>query len=245
MSTDQIAAREAGAGARSGAEPNGIGARFGYGGTVAIAVFFGFFILGVMFNSAFATFIYPAAADSARLVLDWRQENGPVSRIAGVAMAVSALVFTWFSAWLATVVNRTGRSQAALVVFGGGLFSALGLLLTGVLQWIAARPESIAEPPLVRMVHQMTFVFGGPMVVIALAPVVGVAGYVLMRTGLLPSWLGWTGVVLGVVALASVVMLVPEGGELTFLVPIGRFLSLIWLTVVAVLLARRTDSPRG
>ncbi|MGP3927802.1 hypothetical protein [Streptomyces sp. 8N616] len=205
---------------------------------MSIAVFFGFFILGLMFHSALATATYPAADDTAELIVRWRQDNGSVSRISGAALSISALLFAWFSAWFATVIHRTGRIQAALVTLAGGLFSALGLLLSGVLQWVAQRPENIAEAPVLRVVHQITFVLGGPMVVVSLAPVVAVGGIALMRAKLLPRWLGWTGAVMGVLALGSVVMLLPEDGSLTYLVPLGRFLSLLWLTVVAVVLAR-------
>ncbi|MGP3979845.1 hypothetical protein [Streptomyces sp. KR80] len=218
----------------------------GYGGVVAIAVFFGSFILGLMFHSALATSTYPAADDAAELIVLWRMEDPGVSRISGAALCVSALVFAWFSAWFSAVVHRTGRVQAALVTFAGGLASALGLLLSGVLQWVAQRPENIAEEPVLLVVHQITFVLGGPMVVISLAPIVAVGGLALMRAKLLPAWLGWTGVVLGALALGSVVMLLPEDGSLTYLVPLGRFLSLLWLTVVAMLLARRRGrEPAG
>lgn len=209
-----------------------------YVGVVSIAVFFGFFILGLMFHSALATSTYPAADDATELIVRWRLENARVSRISGVALSISGLVFAWFSAWFATVIHRTGRVQAALVTLAGGLLSALGLLLSGVLQWVAQRPENIAEAPVLHLVHQITFVLGGPMVVISLAPLVAVGGIALMRAKLLPEWLGWTGVVLGVLALGSVVMLLPEDGSLTYLVPLGRFLSLLWLTVVAARLAR-------
>ncbi|MFE4631782.1 hypothetical protein ACFRJ1_00200 [Streptomyces sp. NPDC056773] len=215
------------------------------GGVVSIAVFFLFFILGLMFHSAFATTTYPAPDEAADLILEWRRDNGDVSRLSGAALSVSALVFTWFCSWFASVIHRTGRTQAAFVVLAGGLFSALGLFLSGVLQWIAQRPETLAEVPVLRVVHQITFVLGGPLVVTSLAPIVAVGGIALVRAGLLQKWLGYVGVALGVICLGSVVMLIPEDGGLTFLVPIGRFLSLLWLTVVAVVLTRRVGQARS
>ena len=213
------------------------------GGVVSIAVFFLFFILGLMFHSAFATTTYPAPDDAANLILEWRRDNGDVSRLSGAAPSISALVFTGFCSWLAAVIHRTGRTQAAFVVFAGGLFSALGLFLSGVLQWVAQRPETLAEMPVLRVVHQMTFVLGGPLVVTSLAPIVAIGGIALIRAGLVKNWLGYVGVALGVLCLGSVVMLIPEDGSLTFLVPIGRFLSLLWPTAVAVVLSRRV--PRS
>ncbi|MFD7260438.1 hypothetical protein [Streptomyces sp. NPDC059874] len=214
------------------------------GGTVSIAVFFLLFILGVMFNSVFATATYPAPDDPADLILEWRRDNGDVARLSGAALSVAALVFTWFCSWLASVIHRTGRTQAAFVVFAGGLFSALGLFLCGVLQWVAQRPETLAEMPVLRVVHQIAFILGGPLVVTSLAPIVAVGGIALLRAGLLHKWLGYVGVALGVICLGSVVMLIPEDGSLAFLVPIGRFLSLLWLTVVAVVLTRRVGRVR-
>lgn len=167
-----------------------------------------------------------------------------MSRLSGAALSISALVFTWFCSWFASVIHRTGRTQAALAVFAGGLFSALGLFLSGVLQWVAQRPETLAEMPVLRVVHQITFVLGGPLVVTSLAPIVAVGGIALVRAGLLQKWLGYVGVALGVICLGSVVMLIPEDGSLTFLVPIGRFLSLLWLTVVAAVLTGRVGRAR-
>ncbi|MER5484908.1 hypothetical protein ABT024_17005 [Streptomyces sp. NPDC002812] len=215
------------------------------GGVVSIAVFFLFFILGLMLHSALATTTYPAPDDAADLLLEWRRDNGDVSRLSGAALSISALVFTWFCSWFASVIHRTGRTQAAFVVFAGGLFSALGLFLSGVLQWVAQRPETLAEMPVLRVVHQITFVLGGPLVVTSLAPIVAVGGIALVRAGLLQKWLGYVGVALGVICLGSVVMLIPEDGSLTFLVPIGRFLSLLWLTVVAVVLTGRIGRARA
>ncbi|MFI6522766.1 hypothetical protein ACIBF1_44935 [Spirillospora sp. NPDC050679] len=107
-----------------------------------------------------------------------------------------------------------------------------------------SRPEVVADEGLVRAFQDLAFITGGPGHVVPLGLLVGgLAVAAGTRGGLLPRWLATVGLVIGAIALASVLTLVFSGAA--FLLPIARFTGLIWLVATGFLIARaRTEASR-
>ncbi|MDX2393551.1 hypothetical protein NJL88_26505 [Streptomyces sp. DK15] len=145
---------------------------------------------------------------------------------------------------LASVVRSTDRAQDSMVVFAGGLLSALGLFLNGALQWVAERPETLANDQAAQLLHQMVFVLGGPVVVIGSALLVIVGAVSLPRAKLLPTWLGGLGVGIGLIDLTALVSVLPESVDMMILLPIGRFTSMAWLLTAAIVVTRNLGKAR-
>ncbi|MER7000505.1 hypothetical protein [Streptomyces sp. NPDC000410] len=221
-------------------ERAGLSAPAAGGGVITIALF-----IVLFFVSAFLNAEIPQPDAPLKEITDWRGDNGSAIRLAGALFITSALILTAFSAWLASVVRSVGRAQDSLVIFAGGLFSALGLFLNGALQWVAERPETLRHDQAAQLLHQMVFVLGGPVVVIGSALLVTVGAGSLLRAKLLPTWFGGLGVVIGLIDLAALASLLPESVDMMILLPIGRFTSMAWLLAAAIVVTRKLGKARA
>jgi hypothetical protein len=69
---------------------------------------------------------------------------------------------------------------------------------------------------------------------------VGAAAILIIRTSVLPRWLGWSGAAITVILLASV----PVASKAP---PLGFLLTILWIVATSVVLARRAESsvPRA
>lgn len=118
----------------------------------------------------------------------------------------------------------------------GGVLAAVLFTLSGLLQWELARPVLGDQPALLRVLHDLTFLTGGPGTVVCLGLLILGIAVTALYAGLLPRWLATIGLVLAVLSLASaLVLLTPVTG---FLLPLARFPGLIYLVVVGFLLPR-------
>jgi hypothetical protein len=195
---------------------------------------------GLVVSVALAKGSYPTPTASPEEILRWRLDNASGVRIAGATLALSGLALIWYSAWLGAVVGRRAESAAAaLLTLAGGLISGGFLLLSGVLHWVVQRPETLEQIPVMRVLHQLIFVTAGPGFVAGLSLLTAASSVALIRARLLPVWLGTIGVIAGVLSLLVLVALIPEGGELFGIIPVGRFLTMLWMVAVAVVVGRR------
>ena len=106
-----------------------------------------------------------------------------------------------------------------------------------VLQWTLARPAVRVNEPLVRALHDLAFLTGGPAHVVFLGLLLAGIAVPGLLLGLLPRPLAWAGLVIAVVAeLTTLALIWPR---LAVLLPIARFPALVWLIAVGVLLPHR------
>jgi hypothetical protein len=212
-------------------------------GLLSAAAFLGLFIFGILLNSVFATGIYPMPTVPAEDTVAYRLANGDVMRISGVVNVLAGVAAIWFASWLAAVVGRKApNGQASWLTFAGGAISGAFLILSGAMQWVVQRPDVLAEPALAHAVNSLIFVIGGVGVVLGYAGLVGVGSLVLMRARLIPNWLAIVGVASGALSLVAAFGLVPEGTELVYLIPLGRFPALLWIAAATIYIVRRRRS---
>ena len=209
------------------------------GGLLSALAYLVLLFAGVVFSVALAKGAYPPPTASVEEILRWRIDNAAVVRIAGVAVGLSGLALIWFAAWLGAVVGRLGNTSASLLTFAGGLISGGFLLLSSILHWVEQRPETLEQPPLMRTLHQLIFVTGGPGFVAGLTLLSGASSIALIRARLAPVWLGVIGVAASVLSPLALLALIPEGGNLFAVIPVGRFLSMVWMLLLAVIVGRR------
>ena len=209
-------------------------------GLLSAAAFLGLFVLGILLNSVFATGIYPMPTVPAEDTVAYRLANGDVMRISGLVNVFAGVAAIWFASWLAAVVGRKApNGQASWLTFAGGAISGAFLILSGAMQWVVQRPDVLADKNLAHAVNSLIFVIGGVGVVLGYAGLVGVGSLVLVRARLIPNWLAIVGVVSGVLSLVAAFGLVPEGTELVYLIPLGRFPALLWIAFATVHIVRR------
>jgi hypothetical protein len=143
------------------------------------------------------------------------------------------LVFFWvLRARLAAAEGGPGRLAA--LAYGCGVASAV-LWLTAAIFFtgpsVAANDTNkFHDPTLYRLTSDMGYEFWVAAVVVG-ALVVWTTSMAALRTGFLPRWFGWLGILVGVLLLLAV-----------FFIP--AFIYMGWIVVAAVLLTWRWDRPQ-
>jgi hypothetical protein len=150
---------------------------------------------------------------------------------------IAAIFLVCFVAWVTSLVWRRGgmANPWGSLALGGGLIAAAFWLLAAMLLWVLARPWTPEQPNLVRAMHDLTYLVGGPAHVLMLGLFVAAGAASLPEDAGTPEPLRWIGIAGAAVSLVSVVALVFDPASL--LLPIGRSLALLWIAGVSVSVA--------
>ena len=142
------------------------------------------------------------------------------------------------------MVGRTTARRSALsgLALGAGTLAAGFWLLTALLLWVLSRPEAVAAPGLVRVMHDLAYLSGGPAHVLALGVFLGAVAGALWGQSVLPRWIVWTGAAAAGLSLLAALSLLWEPASL--LLPLGRGLGMLWVfaTSVAVFAGRTGEA---
>lgn len=183
------------------------------------------------------------SADSAEVVAGRLEDNlGMLGAGIGIG-ALGAVALLWFSGSLRTAlrVAEGGQGRLSAVAFGAGVMGA-AMILVGALTAGAAGFELVDYQGNVegaRVIYGISFVFPAFGLAISLGALLLASGLVSVRTGVFPAWLGWSGVVLGVIFLL--------GWWLWFITVFGGILVLLWVIAISIVLVRRggAAAPAG
>jgi hypothetical protein len=173
----------------------------------------------------------PDTDDSTgKVVAEW-SKNDSQQMTGAILSALAVVPFLWFLGALRSAlrVAEGGTGRLSATAFAGGLILAGFAVADASLQFAVA--DSVGDvPPLVTQslsVLYSDFFLGFPVGV----GVFGVAtGLVLLRTGLLPAWLGWFIFVVGILSF------------IPFVGFFGIFLVFAWIIVVSIMLFQRGDA---
>jgi hypothetical protein len=161
-------------------------------------------------------------------------------QVAALVAALGGLVFFWFLAGLRDVL----RSEEGLWGSGASLSYAGGIAFVALLWAATAAGTAYAsaadhfdaftvDPQTVQTamsLSAMSFWLVG-LGSVAAGVMIAAASAVVLGTGVLPRWFGWTGVVLAVLSVLAVVILPPVA-------------PLLWVLIASVLLlTRRAPAP--
>jgi hypothetical protein len=162
-------------------------------------------------------------------------QHATVSGYAGSMMELLGILLTIvFAATVASVLRRGEGEHAILstTVFGAGLVSA-ALKIASVPAMFAAlwRAKDGLDPQLAAVLIDMNNV-SFVLTWAADALMLGAASVVIVRSGVLPRWLGWFAGVAAAVSIAGV----PVANVVP---PLGILLTFIWFIAVSIVLYRR------
>jgi hypothetical protein len=160
-------------------------------------------------------------------LLTWFEDEKNTILAGELLFVFGALFFIWFLGSLRATLFRAegGVGRVTSIAYGAGMLAALALILQaaaliqpsfvdeGVLSADGAQSLSLISDALFGVVE------------LTLVPMFVAAGLVVLRTGVLPVWLGWASLLIAVVLL---------------IIPIGWigviFLFPLWVLVTSVLL---------
>ncbi|WP_193926268.1 hypothetical protein [Arthrobacter dokdonensis] len=216
---------------------------------VLAAVSLGLFLLALLLSGMLSdgkVFVSPFSATDD--VVAFYRDNRAAVTVLGMLQFGSAVPLGIYAATTYARQLRLGiRVPGPAISFFGGVGASLMLMFSGMLTWLAGRPEVTGDPGLVQALAFLAFLTGGVGFVTGIGLLVAglaVPGLVLK---FVPRWLAWTGLVLAALSELSFLSLGVE--PLQFLLPIGRFGGMLWLIAVGFLLpvnrAAASWSPAG
>jgi hypothetical protein len=165
--------------------------------------------------------------DSVTKVVDFWKDNDSKQSAGAILGAISMVPLLWFLGSLRSAFRaaegESGRLSA--IAFAGGIVLVGFGLVDSALQFAVA--ESVGDiPPVATQTLSAlynNFFFGFP---VGTGTLLLASALVILRTRVLPAWIGWVALVLGIVSLT----------------PAGFFafpLVLVWIAVVSVFLFRQ------
>ena len=175
----------------------------------------------------------PSADDSTRKVFDYFDGDRDRVLISSIILAIGVGAFLWFAGVLRSVLAAAEGPPARLAntAWGGAIVLAVGILLLAGFAFVAA--DTVGDvPPVVTQTYsvgQADFYFP---VAVGAAVFMLASGLAIVRSGALPAWVGWSGVVLGIAAITF-----------TPAAFIAIILMLIWIVVLSVILFQATARP--
>ena len=172
----------------------------------------------------------PEADDSLSEVVSYYTDHDSDLQIGSALLAIGAFFFLVFSTTLAGVLRRaqgeTGGSSA--LAYGGGIVFVVGLTIFAGLSFTAGDIVGDVEPTVIQTLNALGADMFFTVAVGTGAFLLG-SGIATLKTGVLPRWLGWAAVVIGVIALT------PAG--------FFGFLALgVWTLIASVILAMRVNA---
>lgn len=172
-----------------------------------------------------------ASDDSTQQVVDfWADNDG--RQVAGAFLGALSLVpLLWFlgslRSTLRTAEGGTGRLSA--IAYAGGIVLVAAAAVDSSLQFAVAESVGDVPPEVTQSLSVLygDFFLGFP---VGLGTLLLASSLVILRTRVMPAWLGWVAFVLGIVSLT----------------PIGFFAFLAvlaWIAVVSVVLFQQQPAP--
>jgi hypothetical protein len=164
--------------------------------------------------------------------------------------ALGAVAWLWFVGVVTAALSRAetlvrGFARVSWVTFAGGLIAvALILVNSALLLTISATPDD-TDPAVARaliVASQICFV----MAAVGFVAMFSSAGILILRSGGLPRWLGWHGLLTSFLwTLALFAVLAPEddGGAFEVYWPLALLSFLVWVVAASVALVRDVGRP--
>lgn len=202
------------------------------------ALFVALFGVGFVVSNFIASQWYSSPFVDESRITQYFLDNSAEERFLSLIHAVASVSLVVFVACVAAFVRRHADDAGVLpwISLAGGILSSASLLLAALCEWLLSREHIYSDQGLLRLVHDLTYASGGPAHVLALAPVVGAASMAARRRQILPPWITTLGIATAALSLVSVVALVWEPA--TYMLPIIRTTSFIWIGAVSVVLIR-------
>lgn len=181
--------------------------------------------------------VYPSPYGSEEAIVAYFRDHSGVVLLTALLQFAASLPLAIYAAVASTRLNHLGvRAPGPTIGLAGGLLASGSMAFSALLTWALTRPEVLAHESLVRLVHDLAFITGGPGFIVPSGLLIAGIAVPGLLARLLPPWHAWAGLVIaGLAMIATLTVAVPE---LSFLLPIVRFPSLAWLVLAAFLLPR-------
>ena len=192
------------------------------------------FILLIVASFLFAGEEPPSADEEAQEIVDFYLDNDTALMVSAFLGTVAGTALIFFFAYVSKLL-RAARGEGGvlptLVVVGAAIVG-IGAAIDGTITFAMVEAADDIEPESVRTLQALwdndflPFVLGMQVLWVAL-------GISLVKSDVLPKWLGWVALAIGVIAFA--------GPASFFALPLGG----LWIIVASIMLTMRTRGGSG
>lgn len=165
--------------------------------------------------------------DSVQKIVDFWKDNDSQQITGAILGAVAGVPFLWFLGSLRSAFQEAegGTGRLSSIAYAGGIVLLGFALVDGAIQFAVAESAGDVPPGVTHTLSVLygDFFFGFP---VGIGTLLLASSLVILRTKVLPAWLGWVSFVLGVLTLTP-------AGFFVFLV------VLVWIAIVSVMLYQR------
>lgn len=174
---------------------------------------------------------------SADLVQAFFARNGEAVRIAAFLQFGAAVPLGIFAATIVSRLQFLGMNVAGvLITLFGGFAASLFAAISALLQWGLGQPGVASQADVTWVLHLLSFAIGGVGFTVGLGLLLAGVSVIAWFTRILPRWLVLLGLVVAAIAELSSLSLVFT--PLVYLLPVARFVGLMWLIATGFLLPR-------
>ena len=166
----------------------------------------------------------PNTNKSPAYILAWYNKSSHKTQI-GIGLLLTDIAVVAGIFWFGYLRDRWGRTDlgarlAPVLLVGAGIFATGGLIFNGAIIALLDEPKHMT-PDTAQTLNFLQSDLGAAALVVGVSILMWAAGFIILKTRILPVWLAWVSFVLAVVALAG---------------PVGFFAFLamgLWVLVVA------------
>ena len=177
-------------------------------------------------------------------------DNDDSARLGGLLLLLSSLELLWFAGYLRGEHGRfegeaRGFTRLSHVVLAGGVVAAAGLALTAITGVVAASQMPDTPPEVVRSMHQLSYAMFA-LASVGLVVLTTASGLLILRTRVLPNWLGWVALVTALFQFLTLfIVLSPDDEDFIFgFAWFPGFIGLlIWALGASILFVRGVGRP--
>lgn len=188
------------------------------------------------------TFVSPFS--STQDVAAYYQDNGSAVRITSMLQFGSAVPLGIYAATAYARYVRLGvRVPGPAIGLYGGIVASLFMMISALTNWVLGRPEINTDVTLTHALAFFAFMLGGVGYVVGSGLLVAGVAVPALILDFLPRKLAWAGLVIAVLSELSFLSMTIE--PLQFLLPVGRFGGLLWLTAAGFLLPHDRTRANG
>jgi len=205
----------------------------------ALGIVYTLLFLGSLVVTAIMTGThFPSPCDPQGAAQVFFTENADAVRVAAFLQFGAAIPLGIFAVAAVSRPQFLGINVAGVFIsLFGGLVASLFADVSGLSQWVLGQPGIAAQGTVMHALHLLAFATGGPGFVVPFGLLMAGVSVVCWFTKLLPRWLVWSGILLAAIAeLASLSLIFTPAG---YLLPLARFLGLVWM------IATRFKLPRS
>jgi hypothetical protein len=129
------------------------------------------------------------------------------------------------------------------IAFFGGISASIFVAIAGLLTWSLGQPITGLSPAVIHVFAYLAYALGGVGFVGGIGLLIAGIAVPTLILGLAPRWMAWSGLVIAAISeLGFFSLLLPQA---SVLLPVGRFIGLLWLIVIGFMLPRnRHDVTR-